>query len=137
MMRSFRSGPARAKNDDERILPLINVVFLLLIFFMLAGHLAATDPFHIEPPVSASETEPDEPGHVILVGTDGRVALDGNVLDDETLKSALSGFVDSGATQFRLKADGAAAAVRLVEIMELLRSAGVEKVHVLTVPKAL
>jgi len=25
----------RPKNDEERILPLINIVFLLLIFFML------------------------------------------------------------------------------------------------------
>ena len=37
----MRFEPSRPKNDEERILPLINVVFLLLIFFMLAGKLSA------------------------------------------------------------------------------------------------
>lgn len=137
MTRSLRPGPGRATNDDDRILPLINVVFLLLIFFMLAGHLAATDPFQVEPPVSVSETEPDGAGHVILVGADGRLAFDGKTMDDAGLKAALAGPVEAGVTHFQLKADGSASAVRLVEIMELLRAAGAEKVHVLTVPKAL
>lgn len=137
MTRSLRPGPGRGANDDDRILPLINVVFLLLIFFMLAGHLAATDPFHIEPPVSASVTEPGEAGPVILVGTDGRIAFDGKTMDDAGLTAALAAPVEAGVTHFRLKADGGAAAVRLVEVMELLRAAGVRKVHVLTVPKAL
>lgn len=137
MTASLRPPAGRKMNDDDRILPLINVVFLLLIFFMLAGHLAATDPFHIEPPVSASETEPGEVGHVILVGADGRVAFDGRILDDAGLKAALAAPIDAGVTHFRLKADGGAPAVRLVDVMEILRAAGVQKVHVLTVPKAL
>ena len=137
MNRSMRATGGRRTNDDDRILPLINVVFLLLIFFMLAGHLAATDPLHVEPPVSASETEPGDMGHVILVGTDGRVAFDGQVIDDAGLKAALAGAAEAGVSDFRLKADSTAPAVRLVEIMELMRAAGVEKVHVLTVLKAL
>ncbi|MCG8693196.1 MAG: biopolymer transporter ExbD, partial [Minwuiales bacterium] len=42
------------RSDDDRILPLINVVFLLLIFFMLAGRLSAGDPFRVDPPASVS-----------------------------------------------------------------------------------
>ena len=48
MMASPRlfTGKSRPRpGEDERILPLINVVFLLLIFFMLAGRLAVSDPF--------------------------------------------------------------------------------------------
>jgi biopolymer transport protein ExbD len=135
--RSLRPGAGRRTNDDDRILPLINVVFLLLIFFMLAGHLAATDPFHIEPPVSVSETEPGESGHVVLVGADGRIAFDGKTVDEDGLKAALAGPVGDGARNFQLKADGGAAAVRMVEVMEILRAAGVRKLHVLTVPKGL
>ena len=40
----FRSQPRSGRSEDDRILPLINVVFLLLIFFMLAGKLSASDP---------------------------------------------------------------------------------------------
>ena len=134
-MRSLRAVAHRPKDDDQRILPLINVVFLLLIFFMIVGHLAAADPFHIEPPTSISETEPGGQDHIILVGADGRIALDGAVMDDAALKAALAGPEAGDQGQFRLKADGGADAVRLVEIMEMMRAAGIEKVHLLTVPQ--
>lgn len=136
-MRSLRTAARRPKDDDQRILPLINVVFLLLIFFMIVGHLAAADPFHIEPPTSISETEPGGQDHIILVGADGRVAFDGAVMDDAALMAALTGTEAGEQGQFRLKADGGADAVRLVEIMEMMRGAGIEKVHLLTVPRDL
>tara|TARA_B100000513_G_scaffold148416_1_gene69079 strand:+ start:765 stop:1178 length:414 start_codon:yes stop_codon:yes gene_type:complete len=137
MSMSFQNKARRTTSDDDRILPLINVVFLLLIFFMLAGHLAATDPFNVEPPTSLSETEPEKSPHVVLIGGDGQLAYDGKVLEQEALVQALTAEVDGGAVDFQLKADGGAAAVRMVEIMELMRQAGVKKVRVLTVPKAL
>lgn len=131
----MRFMPPRAKNDDERILPLINVVFLLLIFFMLAGRLAASDPFQIAPPTSASEGPSAARDLVVLVGADGRLALDGEIMDEAALQSALvtrlSG--ESGAN-LHLKADGRAEATRVVAVMELLREAGVEKLKLLTVP---
>jgi biopolymer transport protein ExbD len=79
MRRSRRDGfraPRRRLDEDERILPLINVVFLLLVFFMVAGRLTAGDPFPIDPPESASEGSPPE-GRLIAFGPNGELALDG------------------------------------------------------------
>ena len=67
-----RSGSG---NDDDRILPLINVVFLLLIFFMVVGSLSATDPFQISPPTSVNGDAGDPKDVVLLIGADGRPAL--------------------------------------------------------------
>jgi biopolymer transport protein ExbD len=131
----MRFQPPRPKNDEERILPLINVVFLLLIFFMLAGRLAASDPFRIEPPRSTSEglVEPQET--LVLLGADGRLALDGEMLDEAALKAAVAARMASEAPpRVRLKADGHAEATRVVAVMELLRTAGVERLKLLTVP---
>ena len=63
--------PRRAQGDDERVLPLINVVFLLLIFFMLAGQFASADPFRIEPPVSRSEGQSESAALTLLIGGGG------------------------------------------------------------------
>lgn len=126
------------KDDDERILPLINVVFLLLIFFMLAGRLAASDPFEVEPAHSASEGLAETPEMLVLVGADGRLALDGEVLDEAALKTAVAerAAENEGATpRLRLKADANAQAVQVVAVMELLREAGVERLNLLTVPE--
>jgi biopolymer transport protein ExbD len=125
----------RPKNEDDRILPLINVVFLLLIFFMLAGRLAATDPFQIDPPVSASEGLVTVEDLLVQVGVDGRLALNGKEMGEDALSAAVAARLSDGTpAPVRLKADGTVEAARVVAIMERLREAGVESVQLLTLP---
>jgi biopolymer transport protein ExbD len=46
---------------QEPMLPLINIVFLLLIFFMIAGSLQKLGPFEVDPPASQiAEARPEE-----------------------------------------------------------------------------
>lgn len=128
----FRSPGKRS--DEERILPLINVVFLLLIFFMLAGRLSAPEPFEVEPPVSRSDGEVKPQEMLVLVGADGRIALDGEAMDEERFQAAVAERAAGDDARVRLKADGRAEATRVVAVMELLREAGLDRVELLTVP---
>lgn len=126
--------PPRPRNDDERVLPLINVVFLLLIFFILAGRLTAADPFPVTPPSSATEGAVEANPVTVLVGPDGRLALDGEPMEGPALFAALRDRLEAQPeSPVRLKADGAAAATMIVKIMEKLREAGVERLRLLTV----
>ena len=123
--------------EDERILPLINVVFLLLIFFMVAGRLTVQDPFVVTPPKSASDGPSESIGLLILVGTDGRLALNGEELKLPALTRALAGMAqDPADLKVRVKADGRAEATLLIEILEHLRDAGVSQVTLLTLPRS-
>ena len=132
----MRFEPPRPRNDEERILTLINVVFLLLIFFMLTGRLAASDPFEIAPPRSAVEGPAAIEDMLVLVGADGRLALDGEILEETALKAAVAERLsENGDARVRLKADGRAGATDVVAVMELLRAAGVERLKLLTVPE--
>jgi biopolymer transport protein ExbD len=132
------------RNDEERILPLINVVFLLLIFFIIAGQLAVTDPFEVEPVTSASEEPAEVPELVVLAGSDGRLALNGQIMDEAELKSALTAHLGGDGIDgmppgppVRLKADGRAEAGRIIAVMEILREAGAQTIRLLTVPEPL
>lgn len=128
----MRFEPPRPRNDEERILPLINIVFLLLIFFMLAGRISATDPFEVTPPQSSSGSNPDRQDLLVLVDAEGRLALDGQVMHESDLKSAITERLGEDG-RVRLKADDAAEATKVVGVMELLREAGVERLELLTV----
>jgi len=121
---------------DAGILPLINVVFLLLIFFMLAGRLTDPAPFEVTPPESAAagapqaaeDARPQET--VIWLAADGRLALDGTVLEAAALKAQLGERLAADpATPVHLKADGDAAAAAVVAVMESLRDAGVRRLQ--------
>lgn len=128
----FAVGRHRQRNSDEGIIPLINVVFLLLIFFMLAGKLSQIDPFTVTPPDSASESPPDGSALTVLVGSDGRIAFDGKPVKLEELAALLTGRDGKEAAVLRLKADQQAEADRVIEVMESLRAAGIEKLSLLT-----
>lgn len=124
----------RRDDEDERILPLINIVFLLLIFFMVVGQLSASDPFEIEP--LRSDTADDIPSEPLMVqvSADGRVALNGDILEEEALLAAIRQTVAQGETpDIRIKADGAADAQAMVLLLRKLRGVGVESIRLMTV----
>ena len=129
----MRFRPPRPKSDDERILPLINVVFLLLIFFMLVGKLAATDPIEVTPPRSASEGPVEGRELVIVLGANGELAFDGELIEQAALEAAVADrLAGAAAPHVWLKADGGVESVKAIEIMDVLHAAGVKRLKLLT-----
>jgi biopolymer transport protein ExbD len=132
----MRYPSPRPRNDDDRILPLINVVFLLMIFFMLAGRISALDPFPVEPPHSASAGSNDHQETIVLVSADGRLAIDGRVMEKKGFATAIADWVTVNKDgRVRLKADSNTEATKIVEIMEIMREAGVKKLRLITLPE--
>lgn len=121
------------EEETDPILPLINVVFLLLIFFIMTGALTAVDFFNVNPPSSNSEAGAVLDDTVILVSSDGRLAIDNKEVDDVDLQLSISDKLAERADgTVRIKADGRADAARVVEVMELIEAVGVRRVLLLT-----
>lgn len=68
-----------ARPHHETIVALIDVVFFLLVFFMLVGRMDATSPFELSPPVSVGGEALPAGGATVSLAIDGRLALDGVV----------------------------------------------------------
>src|SRR3546814_5580799 len=83
------------QDGEENIVPLINIVFLLLIFFMLTGNLAPPEPFDIDPPASLSEAEAGERPVTVSVAADGRIALDGRQVEAAGLAADLKSRIEA------------------------------------------
>lgn len=123
----------RARGEEEAIVPLINVVFLLLIFFMLVGTLAPPDRLPVDPPISATEEAADTEGLVIILDADGRLAVDDDVLPLDPLTDRVAErLADQPALSVRVKADAAAPSGALVDLLDRLQSLGLERVVLLT-----
>ncbi len=119
--------------EQVNMLPLINVVFLLLIFFMLTGALHAIDYFELRPPTSTSEAAAQDDFPVVLVNSIGEIAIDNVAVDEMDLQlKILDTLSERPDVVVRLKADGEVDAVRVVEVMELLEAVGVQLVILLT-----
>ena len=79
-MRIARPAPRTA---PETVIALIDVVFFLLVFFMLIGRLDATAPFDVTPPQAATGADMPGGGATLSVAADGALALDGAPVDAE------------------------------------------------------
>lgn len=123
--------PGRRRDGSEPLLPLINVVFLLLIFFMLLANLNAYAPFPVTPP-GAETAIGERSGFTIAIAADGRIALDGREVGDGELAAGLPLRGGSATPEpVWLKADQAAEADRVIAVMERLRAAGVTEVRLI------
>ncbi|WP_022727422.1 ExbD/TolR family protein [Fodinicurvata sediminis] len=128
------SSPRPRSIDSEAgVLPLINIVFLLLIFFMLAGQLSASDPLAVEPPESLSESLPKDQTLTLFISEDGQMVIEDTEVALEQLEEEISARLSRKvAADLEVKADNSLDSARLVQVMSRLRQAGVEQVTLLT-----
>ena len=128
------SDPPRPRRQ-ENLLPMINVVFLLLIFFLISARMTPPEPFDITPPEAATDaaiTEAEEQGQFTLfIAADARLGYR-DALDDQALTALAAARSrhctarDCTATPPRLtlRADSALSAQRLAQILPDLAQLG-------------
>ena len=90
--------PARARPSIS-LTPLIDVVFILLVFFMLASSFLEWRALEIRIPTFGSAvSEAEGPLHV-RIGRDGAVRIDGQAYEPEALDVRLRGVAAEDATR--------------------------------------
>jgi len=131
--------PKRPRSTEENILPLINIVFLLLIFFMLAGVLAKSPPFELTPPDTHETGNPAQlDNQVLAVAADGRIAFGGETFgranDNNTTNTALTEALADWPqdTPLQVRADGQLKSAELTALFTTLRRAGIVEIDLLT-----
>ncbi len=128
-MRFPRSEPKRQLLDP--ILPLINIVFLLLVFVMMMSRVEGMDSYDISPPVSSSEAPAGEREKLLLLTREGIVFLGDKEMDDAALLHYARERKQPDEI-IKIKADAKVDATRLIALMETLRLGGVENLVLLT-----
>jgi biopolymer transport protein ExbD len=105
--------------------PLIDVVFLLLIFFLLTSSYVVPQAIGLKLPRSRT-AEPTAPSPVVVVlRADGRVVLDGRPLSLEALTAALRAAIAVAPDRaVSLESDADVSVQRLLSAVDAIRDAG-------------
>lgn len=120
--------------EYDNILPLVNIVFLLLIFFMLAGAFSKPDLFKVDLPIAVNENAADRKVLTVLMDSDGLIALDKSVIHIDELKNIVANEVEKGSlVHLQLKADASMEATKFIDVMEELNDTGLQVLHLLTI----
>lgn len=117
------------------MVPLINVVFLLLIFFLVAGTVEKVDVIDVELPEAVSGQLMEEGTIQILLGQYDEVILNDSPHDlyqmQRTLEEALKNNPERLIT---IKADARMAATRMIDVLDIVKAAGGTNISLTTQP---
>ena len=127
---------ARRKREEPRVdlTPMVDVVFLLLIFFMISTTFVETPGISVQLPESSSQREIKVPEEVkIQLSKEGEIYIGEERLSLEELRVRLAGYgAKAREMNFALYADREARHGRVVQVMDLAREAGFGKLAIAT-----
>lgn len=121
------------KPRQVALIPLIDVMFVLLLFFMIAGHLEVISPLPVMLPEADSGQLLDEGPVKVSMATDGRILVNEGMFNSSTVQSELSRqLVNNKERIITIKADANLEANKLVTLLEQVRQAGGVNLSIVT-----
>ncbi|WP_346798739.1 biopolymer transporter ExbD [Halomonas sp. Bachu 37] len=128
-MRRRRIGADNAENTEINLTPMLDVVFIMLIFFIVTTSFIKESGIEIERPESSAATPRPDAQVMVAITPEGAVWVDGQAVDMHRLGDTVADMVsDEGAVV--IQADRDATTGILIEVMDRLREAGVDQVAV-------
>lgn len=139
----FRSkqGPNLAQQMDNSMVPMINVVFLMLIFFMVAGQIKKADPVTVIPPMSINEAQAKTEPSVLLIVQGEQLYADDQLIQLKELTSYLEGVYSLAQSKggeekdlfwIQIKADAQTTVDEISTVFSKIKAAGLTKVRLST-----
>lgn len=126
------SGKSLLERVEDALLPLINLVFLLLMFFIVAGQLA-NEPLPDLPGTTSSARE-QRPEADLRVTSAGRWLVGSDAVDAETLRTRLPD--QTSGQPLRVAADEAVSMAELERLFRVLEKEGYSEILLLTEPES-
>ncbi len=128
----------RRRHDHAHlnIAPLVDVVFLLLLFFMLTSHLIQEPVIKIKLPESQTAEAMKESVKTVFITKKGEVYFMDKRVDIEDLRVMIKdNFVDAKKDFLRIKADKDVNVGLLISVIDEVRLSGVKNFSIVTETK--
>ncbi|MET0026115.1 MAG: biopolymer transporter ExbD [Candidatus Thiodiazotropha sp.] len=124
----------RRSSQVLNLTPLIDIVFLLLVFFMLTAHFIEDQAIDIQlPEAQSSQPSVEDDTVEVALLPNGQIMVDGNATEMDDLEETLRGALHAPGKRFvRLKGDRNAYFGTGIRIIDAARSAGAESLDILT-----
>jgi len=126
-----RTGGAEDSADTINLTPLIDMVFILLIFFLVTTSFIRESSIAVQRPKAATATLPRNVEVVVTISADEQVWLNNVSVDVRLLRARLEGLgLGNPARSAIILADSRTTTGLLVKVMDQLRLAGFTNISV-------
>jgi biopolymer transport protein ExbD len=128
--------PARRPRRRINLTPMIDVVLMLLVFFMMVSRFGGTQGIGLQVAAPAAPATPVDwsgPPRLVSVGAEG-LRLNGVAMAVEDLPEALADLMASPEDPVILRTEAEAPVQALVAVMDALQAAGITRLYVMDAP---
>lgn len=126
MRRRALIAPRARRSAREPVVPMINVVFLLLIFFLMTAQIVPPAPFDLTLPNASGDEDTGQ--KALYISASGEIAYD-TFRGEAALAQAVAATADS---PLRLYADATLPAATLAKVLAQLTALGATGVEIVT-----
>ena len=136
MFRSVRSRRALTAQTEIQMTPLIDMVFILLIFFVVTTSFVSETGLDIRRPQSSSSETLPRDNIPVAIGADGRITVEGRRVALLSIRPFIQKRLRmQPGLAVVLVADKAVSVDRVVRVMDEIRAAGINEVALATAAK--
>jgi biopolymer transport protein ExbD len=124
----------RKASQMPNLTPLIDIVFLLLVFFMLTSHFVREQSLNIDLPVADSGEAVSEDGQLeVVINTEGLFLIDEHIVEEHNLEGVLRQHLGERMEKLvRVRGDRGSPLGKAVMVLDAARKAGADSVDIVT-----
>jgi len=130
----FSDNRARDRRAGIDMSPLIDVVFLLLIFFAVTTTFLEESGMDLELPESSTAEATESAAIVVEISAAGEVRFSGDEVTIEELETRVAALAEADRAKITLRADRQLELGLAVSVIDALRRAGAEGISLPMVP---
>lgn len=132
----MKRRPRRREDPELNLVPMIDVVLVLLIFFMIATSLRRESALELRLPESSGLPMPGNPATLeVSIDAEGGYAINGQALhpaDAATLREQLKSLSGGRALPLTLRADGRTPHQAVVTVLDVAGQLGLQQLTIAT-----
>ena len=121
------------KEDDIEInlTPMLDVVFIMLIFFIVSTSFVKESGISVNPPTSKTTTQKPEANIFIAIDAKGNIFIDNTPIMLHSIVSKISTLKQNmSEPSVVIQADGLTSTQSLVDVMDRVRQSGITKIAI-------
>ncbi len=132
----MRLPDTEPKKSAENILPLINVVFLMLIFFLVSATLKPFAELDVKPAEAIGAARTENSPDTVLVDADGKISYEGAIITTGELTQRLRIRLEQGAmARLKILPDKSLSGLQLVDVLSAVTASGAKHISLITARK--
>jgi biopolymer transport protein ExbD len=126
--------PVKLGRREINLIPMVNVIFLLLTFFMVAGTIEKIDPFIVDLPNSHKKgaVKPQRIA-VVYMHKDGRIAVNDDFVSRKDFSTIVNTILlENKGKEIVIKADSGVLSGDLIWVMRVVENVGGSDISIVT-----